>query len=126
MNKLNQIRDQKLIYMILVTHFTFETPSNTPILMHSIVVDDERVGFVATEDHGAVGGPHIFIFPAARTRKIMEKVGWLHVNVYCPLMKALGKEYLATNCDQDDLGTINFLKRAGFLIKKITIAELKL
>lgn len=124
--KLIQITDAGTLSTIRSTYFTFETPSNTPILMHSINVDGERVGFVATEDYGKIGGPHIFISEQFRNKEYMVKVNWLFQNVYCPLMKALGKEFLLTDCDQEDRGTVNFLTKAGFDIKNITIAELKL
>lgn len=124
--KLIQITDKLAVETIRQSLFTFEVPSNIPTLMHSIDVDGELVGYVATEDYNTVGGPHIFIHDEFKIKPVMQRVSWLFTNVYCPLMKALGKEYLATNCDDADEGTKNFLRKAGFNIQTTVIAEYKL
>jgi len=121
--RLNQILNETVKAQTMEAHFTFESPTDTPLMMHSLEIDNVVVGYVATEDFGNVGAPHIFVYKVFRTSDILEKVSWLFTNVYCPLMKALGKTLLATNCDRQDVGTINFLKKAGFDLQKIMVAQ---
>lgn len=114
------------ILAIRQAYFSFDCPSNIGVLMHSINIDGQLVGYVATEDYNTVGGPHIFIKEGYRNAAYMTKVGWLFKNVYCKLMKGLGKEFLVTTCDDSDRGTTNFLKKCGFSIEHHVVAQYKL
>jgi len=106
--------------------FQFDSPAGTPILFHIIDIDGEEVGYVATEDFTVVAGPHLYVKPEYRTKEYIIKIDWIFRYVYKPLMKALGHQFLITNCDQDDHGTIRFLTKAGFEMKKVMVAEMKL
>lgn len=121
--KLIQVRDKAESLAIRQACFSFEVPGNIAVLLHEIRIEGQTVGYVATEDYNTVGGPHIYIGEGFKNAAYMRKVNWIFKNVYCPLMKELGKRYLVTNCDDADTGTINFLKKAGFSTKNITVAE---
>ena len=120
-----------MIKSIRDTHFRFDCPEYVPVLMHIMFIEkdgssDKLAGYLATEDYKTVGTPHMHIMPDCRNAKDMKKCAWVIEHVYFKLMKALGKYVLATNCSQDDKGTINCLKIMGFSIKPIVIAERKL
>jgi hypothetical protein len=121
--RLIQIEGKYAKSAIIQSFFVFQSVPGTTILMHLIDVDGHRIGWVATEQIGAVGGPHIFIKERYRTPEFLEKAEWLFRHVYCKLMKALDMTYLVTNCDQEDDGTIRFMQRCGFKLKPIMVAE---
>jgi len=124
--KLKQLREQAEILAIKQSCFELDVPPTIPILIHQIMIDGQTVGYVATEDYDTAAGPHIFIAEGYKNPSYLKKVTWIFHNVYCPLMKELGKDILITNCDQCDFGTTNFLQKLGFQVKHLAIAEFKL
>lgn len=124
--KLIKITEPAEILAIRQACFSFEVPTNISVLLHEIRIDGQTVGYVATEDYNTVGGPHLYVKEGFRCKPYLIKVGWIFKNVYCPLMKGLGKEFLVTNCDESDEGTLNFLKKCGFSLKRHVVAEYKL
>lgn len=124
--KLIQVRDQHEIDTILAACFVFEVPSNIEVILHEMRIDGQTVGYIATEDYRTVGGVHMYVGEGFRNKSYLSRVEWICKNVYFPLMKELGKEFLISNCDETDAGTKRFLKACGFTIKKLVTAELKL
>lgn len=124
--RLEKVTDPGAIKKVLDEGFSFDVPSNISVLLHEIRIDGQTVGYVATEDYNTVGGPHIYVREGFKSKPYLTKIGWLFKNVYCPLMKSLGKEFLVTNCDESDSGTSNFLKKCGFSLKRSVVAEYKL
>jgi len=88
--------------------------------------DGELLGYVLTEDLGLVQGPHIYVLPEHRNRKSLTLVTEIFKGLYIPMMRDAGCIALATNCDQADAGTTNFLELVGFDIKKVVVAEMAL
>lgn len=124
--KLIQVRDSALIATILSDHFVFEVPSNIKVMLHEIRIDGQTIGYIATEDYNTVGGSHLYVRDEFKNKSYLGKVEWIFKNVYFPLMKELGKEFLVSNCDECDKGTIKYMKVLGFSIKKLVTAEIKL
>lgn len=118
-----EVKNQELIASLRRDYFKFEVPPNTSVLMHSLFVAGATVGYVATEDYGAVGGPHIYVRPECRAREYLTEISRIFKELYVPAMKSAGKWALVTNCDQDDTSTQNFLSKIGFTIKPIVVAE---
>ena len=124
--KLVKITEPAEALAIRQAYFSFEVPSNISVLVHEFRIDGQAVGYVATEDYNTVGGPHLAVKEGYRNAAFMTKVKWLIQNVYYPLMKAQGKEFLVTTCSPEDAGTTRILKECGFNIDTHVIAEYKL
>lgn len=108
---------------LLNTFFNNLSP-DAPVFIHILVLTDgSHAGYVATEDYGLAGGPHLFVHPEHRNRTSLTEVSNIFKELYIPMMKARGAKYLVTNCDQNDRGTTNFLEKVGFAIKKVVLAE---
>jgi len=124
--RLEQIKEPAEITAIRQACFSFEVPSNISVLLHRIRIDGMTVGYVATEDYNTVAAPHICVLEGYKNSAFLGRITWIFENVYCPLMRALGKEWLVTNCDDSDKGTINFLEKCGFDLKHLMVAQYKL
>jgi hypothetical protein len=107
-------------------HFGFAIPSNVEYKIHQIRIDGQTIGYVATELHGKVACPHVKIFEGFRNKAYLTRVTWLFENVYKPMLKEVGFEFLVTNCAVHDVGTTNFMKKLGFNMSTIVVGEIKL
>lgn len=105
-------------------HFTIHPKIYSYV--HEIRAEGEMYGYVCTEDLGLVQGPHIYVLPEHHNRKSLTTITEIFKGLYIPMMREAGCICLATNCAQDDTGTSNFLKMAGFELKDITVAEMTL
>lgn len=122
--EIRRIQCEATITQMRKNYFKFECPPNIPVLIHEIVISSGAVvGYVATEDFNYVAAPHIFVYPEYRTREYLTEVTQIFKEIYCPTMKAEGKQWLVTNCDKEDKGTTNFLAKCGFALKNIMVAE---
>lgn len=124
--RLEQIKDPAKIVAIRQAYFSFDKPSNIEVMMHAMRVDGQVIGYIATEDFNTVGGPHLGIIEGFKNKHCLNKVKWIFLNVYFPLMKELGKEFMVTTCAADDPGTIRMMKDLGFTVETHVIAERKL
>jgi hypothetical protein len=105
-------------------HFNIHPNINTYV--HEGRANGELLGYVCTEDFGLVQGPHIYVLPEHHNRESLTKVTHIFKGLYIPMMRDAGCISLATNCDQEDTGTTNFLQTVGFEIKHVTVAEMTL
>ena len=94
--------------------------------VHEGRADGELLGYVLTEDLGLLQGPHIYVLPEHHNRESLTLVTEIFKGLYIPMMRDAGCIALATNCDQADAGTTNFLELVGFTIKKVVVAEMAL
>jgi len=120
--RLLQIKDPAEIIAIRQC-FTFKAPSNIKVIIHAFEVNNQIIGYIATEDIGTVAGPHMYIIKKYHSSLYIKAAAWICKNVYFPLMRGLGKEFLVTNCDSEDTSTLRFLTEVGFDTRAVTVAE---
>lgn len=124
--KLHQLRDPAEILAVRQANFVFPSTSDQKLMMHEIQAQGQTFGYVCTEDLGKVAGVHIFIKEGYRNKAWLGYFLWLHKNVYCPLMKELGFEYLMAACEDTNEGVQKLMKLAGFEVTTQVIGQLKL